>query len=86
MEAVDPRIDPSLVPAGSRPVVIAKDQLQYVPLPSVRTPHGQVITRWSMSEAERAAILRGEDIYLTIWSHGAICPVHLSVGPCDWRG
>lgn len=85
MEPVDPRINPSLVPLGSKAVVIAEHQAEYVPLPSVRTPDGKVITRWTLTDAERAAVLRGDDIFLTIWSGGAINPVHLSVGPCDWR-
>jgi hypothetical protein len=85
MEPVDPRIDPAFVPHGSCAVVIAEHQPEYIPLPSVRTPDGKVITRWTLNEAERAAIIRGEDIFLTIWSGGAINPVSLSVGPCDWR-
>jgi len=85
MEPVDPRIDPAFVPDGSRAVVIAEHQPQYCPLPSVRTPDGKIITRWALSNDERAAILRGEDVFLTIWSHGPINPVCLTVGPCDWR-
>lgn len=85
MEPIDPRIDPALVPAGSRAIVIAEHQSEYLDLPSVRTPDGKVITRWSLTTEERAAVVRGEDVFLTIWSAGAINPVHLSVGPCDWR-
>lgn len=84
MEIVDPRIHPSLVPNGSRAVVIAEHQDEYRDLPSVRTPNGQVITRWSLSDEERAAILRGEDIFVTILSHGAINPLFVTVGPVDW--
>ena len=85
MEPVDPRIDPRLVPEGSRALVIAEHQDEYKDLPSVRTPDGKVITRWSLTNDERAAILRGEDVFLTIWSYGAINPVLLSVGVLDWR-
>jgi hypothetical protein len=85
MEIVDPRVDPSLVPAGSRAVVIAEHQDEYRALPSVRTPNGYVITRWSLSGAERAAILRGEDIFVTLLSHGPINPLFVTVGPVDWR-
>lgn len=72
MEICDPRVHPSLVPEGSRAVVIAEHQQEFRDLPSIRTPCGQVITRWTMSDEERAAILRGEDIYVTLLSHGAI--------------
>ncbi len=84
MEIVDPRIDPALVPLGSEAQVIAKTQPQYRDLPSVRTPGGQVITRWSPSAAERMALLRGEDIFVTILSSGAINPLFVTVGPVHW--
>jgi dihydrofolate reductase len=86
MEIVDPRVDPRLVPDGSKAVVIAEHQDEYRDLPSIRTPDGQVITRWSLSDAERKAILRGEDVYVTLLSHGAINPLFVTVGPVNWRG
>ncbi len=95
METVDPRVDPALLPEGSRAIVIAEHQGEYRDLPSVRTPAvfvdgrmvtpPQVITRWSLSLQERAAIVRGEDIYVTILSDGAINPLFVTVGPVDWR-
>lgn len=85
MEICDPRVDPSLVPEGSRPVVIAEHQEEYRDLPSIRTPDGQVITRWSLTDEERVAIVRGEDIYVTILSQGAIDPLFVTVGPVNWR-
>ncbi len=94
MEIVDPRIDPALVSAGSRAVVIAEHQEEYRDLPSVRTPAvfvdgelvkpPQVITRWTLSDAERTAVLRGEDIYVTLLSGGPINPFFVTVGPVDW--
>lgn len=85
MEIADPRIDPRLVPRGSRAVVIAENHDVYRALPSVRTPDGQVITRWHLSDDERAAVVRGEDIFVTILSHGPINPFFVTVGPVDWR-
>lgn len=85
MEISDPRVHPSLVPAGSRAIVIAEHQQDtFRPLPSIRTPCGQVITRWTPSEEERAAIAHGEDIYVTIISGGAINPLFVTIGPVDW--
>lgn len=84
MEIVDPRVDPSLVPAGSKAIVIAEHQAEYRKLPSIRTPDGQVITRWSLSQEERAAIGRGEDVYVTLLSSGAINPFFVTVGPVNW--
>jgi len=87
VEITDPRIDPRLVPVGSRAVVIAEHQDEYLDLPSVRTPDGKVITRWSPTDAERAAILRGEDIFLTILTFNhPLQPVMMTVGPIDWTG
>lgn len=84
MDIVDPRVHPALVPSGSRAVVIAERQDEYRDLPSIRTPDHQVITRWAPTDAERAAILRGEDIFVTILSAGAINPLFVTVGPIDW--
>ena len=84
MRIVDPCVPLTLLPAGCRAVVIAENQDEYQDLPSVRTPAGQVITRWSPSDEERAALARGEDIYVTILSHGAINPLFVTVGPVDW--
>lgn len=85
MEIADPRVDPALVPEGSKAVVIAEHQDEYRDLPSVRTPNGYVITRWSLSTEERAAIVRGEDIFVTLLSFGAINPMFVTVGPVNWR-
>lgn len=85
MEIADPRVHPSLLPVGSWAVVIAEHQEEFRDLPSIRTPDGQVITRWAPSDEERAAIVRGEDIYVTILSPGAINPLFVTVGPVDWR-
>ncbi len=85
MEITDPRIDPALVPAGSRAIVIAENQDQYRDLPSVRTPGGQVITRWALTDTERRAIFHGEDIFVTILSRGSVNPLFVTVGPVDWK-
>lgn len=95
MEPVDPRIDPALVPAGSRALVIAEHQDEYTNLPSVRTPPvfvdgrlvtpPQVITRWSLTDEERKRVLLGEDVFVTLISNGAINPLFVTIGPVDWK-
>jgi dihydrofolate reductase len=84
MEIVDPRVDPRLVPAGSRATVVNGPRNEYRDLPSIWTPDGQVITRWQLSDEERAAIVRGEDIYVTLISGGLINPFFVTVGPVNW--
>jgi len=84
MDIVDPRVPLHLVPAGSVARVLNSPAREYLDMPSICTPHGHIITRWSPSADERARLLAGEDLYLTIWSFGPMQPVHLSVGLCDW--
>ena len=87
MDVVDPRIDPALVPDGSRAIVIAEHQNdEYQSLPSIRTPDGQVITRWTFSDEERAQIAAGENLFITLLSFGAINPLFATVGPVNWKG
>ena len=86
MESVDPRVDPSLLPDGSKAVVIAEHQAQYKDLPSVRTPQGLVITRWSLTGKERQRILLGDDVFITILSDGPINPFYATVGAVNWKG
>ena len=87
MEIVDPRVDPALIPEGSRPHIYNGPRGdEYRDLPSIRTPDGKVVTRWTFTDAERAAILRGEDVYLTICTFNTpLQPVLLTVGPIDWK-
>lgn len=86
MDIVDPKIDPALVPPGSAPHIFnGPNGDEYRDLPSVRTPHGAVITRWQPTNEERRRIANGEDLYLTIYSYGDINPVLLTVGVVDWR-
>ena len=86
MEIVDPCVDPSLVPNGSRPQIINGPRGdEYRDLPSIRTPDGYVITRWTFSDEERLRILGGEDLYITLLSNGAINPLFATVGVVNWR-
>lgn len=85
MNPVDPRVDPALVPRGSRATVIAEKQNEYADLPSIRTPNAQVVTRWELTPAERDAVARGEDIYITLITTGAINPMKVTVGPMNWK-
>lgn len=95
MKPIDPRIDPTLVPPGSSPCVIAERQNEYIDLPSIRTPmlieDGKlvrapyVITRWELTLEERAALVRGEDLFITLVAYDRINPLFVSVGPVDWK-
>ncbi len=65
---------------GMTAVTFAKDQPQYDPLPALVDREGVVLTEWQPSEAERAALARGENIRLWIWTCGRpLQPVALGV-------
>jgi hypothetical protein len=86
MKPVDPQIPVRLLPDGAVARVIAETQEQYEDLPSVRTPGGQVITRWELTDEERAAIAAGGDVWVTLFSHGAITPILVLAGHDDFQG
>lgn len=65
---------------GTRLVIFAKDQPEYRPLPALLYPDGKVLTEWSFTEEERAAVARGENLRLWIWTgNRPLQPVALEV-------
>lgn len=62
-------------------VVYAKDQAQYKPLPVLRNPDGVLLSRWQLSDWERAAIAAGADLYLYNWTFNQpLQPVMMEIG------
>lgn len=49
-------------------VVYAKDQPEYMPLPTLKSPDGKVMSRWTFTDEERRLIAEGADLYLTLWT------------------
>lgn len=47
-------------------VVYGAAQPEYIPLPSLRSPDGRVMSRWQFTEEERKQIADGADLLLTI--------------------
>jgi hypothetical protein len=45
-------------------VIFAKDQPEYLPLPAMRMPDGEVYTCWSISDEELLSIIENRCIYL----------------------
>lgn len=84
MEIIDPRVEAAVLPVGSKPLIFGKDQADtYQPLPSIITPAGKVITRWTLTDDEKRRLIEGEDLYLTIHTFNfPLQPVLLTVGPC----
>lgn len=64
-------------------VVFAADQPQYHPLRAIRanTIEGQVLSRWTLSPEQRAAIAGGADIYLELLTfRSPLQPITMAVG------
>lgn len=47
-------------------VVYAKDQPEYLPLPSYKTTDGRVLTRWRLTLGERIRVFLSGDVYLQV--------------------
>lgn len=82
MRAVAPRV-------GMPEVTIAANQDEYLELTGAVVTYEDgsvgVVTRWRLSEVEKFAIARGEDLYLTLLTGGGpMQPVCLEVGPPSW--
>jgi hypothetical protein len=70
----------------------AKDQPEYIPLPSHRQPDGTVTTRWSLSWRERLLVAFGGSIWLQVLTFNrplqpvkltATCPIMGHTGEDD---
>ena len=59
-------VSPVLPGAGLVEVVYAKDQAEFLPLPAIRNPDGNILTRWKLSFWERLRVLLTGDVYLWV--------------------
>ena len=61
-------------------VEFAKHQREYRTLPALQWRDGKVLTEWELTEEERAAIARGENIRLWVWTFNKpLQPIALEV-------
>lgn len=68
--------------AGTRPIIFAKDQPEYIPLVAEVTPEGMVVTRWRLNEEERVQLLAGVDVYVCLLTFNRpLQPILVTVGP-----
>lgn len=89
MEPVTPNL--TMKPEGTRDVVFGEGQKDYIPLPTAITRDGRVVSRWKPTDDERARLIAGLDVYLTVLTFGNVCracgnkqglqPVMVTVGP-----
>jgi hypothetical protein len=65
-------------------VVYAKDQPQYIPLPTLRSRDGRVMSRWAFTPEERQQIANGADLYLTLHTFlGPLQPIQVEIISVD---
>jgi hypothetical protein len=61
-------------------VVYAKDQPEYIPLPTRRSPDGEVVSCWKPNWRARLAILFGANFYLTMLTFNRpLTPIRVSI-------
>lgn len=81
--------EPVECPEGSRRVVYAKDQPQYLPLPAIVDPSGIVMTEWELSADELEMLMEGGRLRLYLYTFNQpLQPIRLEVAPpeCGMRG
>jgi hypothetical protein len=49
-------------------VVYARNQPEYLPLRTLKSDSGYVLSRWTLTDEQRRAVLNGDDIYLTLFT------------------
>ena len=60
-----------IIPEGSRRVVYAEHQSEYIPLPAAVDPEGVVLTEWQLTDEELDMLLCGGRIRLYVHTFGA---------------
>lgn len=78
MEAVSPQ-------TGANEFAVAEEQEEYLPVPAAlySDPTGRLtlLSRWKFSDEERAAIARGEDLFLALITDGnPMQPLYIQIG------
>ncbi len=73
---------------GAHEITLAEEQLEYRPLTAAVYSHPDfdnapvLLTRWTFTDEERAAIANGEDLYLAVLTFGKpLQPLAPQVGP-----
>ena len=67
-------------------VIYAKDQPEYLPLRTITSPgpRRKVTSRWTLTQAQRDAIMDGADIFLTLYTFSQpLQPISLAIGDDD---
>ena len=72
---------------GISEITLAKDQPPYIPLPVLRFSDGLVVSRWSLSWAERIHLILGGSLFLGILTFNKpLQPIRMSTSVDDVVG
>lgn len=86
LDYLQPKNGPVFPGLEWREIVYAKDQPQYIPLRTLVSdgPERKVISRWTLTEEQRKAILDGADIFLELSTYSQpLQPIRMIV--CDGK-
>lgn len=65
---------------GAKPIIFAKDQPEYDPLPAMVDARGLVLTEWELTAEELATIMNGGRLRLWIYTfRHPLQPIRLEV-------
>lgn len=68
-----------------QPIIYAKDQPQYIPLPAIKSQYGTVITKWKLTWKERFRILLTGELGVLIKTfNDPIQPIKLIANINEW--
>jgi hypothetical protein len=77
---IDPRFN-------AAEVVYAKDQPEYIPLPTLKFSDGLVVSRWTLNWKERLRLLFGGSVYLGLLTfNGPLQPILIATTPQEVIG
>jgi hypothetical protein len=74
---------------GADERVFAEEQAEYAPISYARYagPNGSVglLSRWRLSDAERARVVAGDDLYICLLTAGHPQPIIVQIGAEGWE-
>jgi hypothetical protein len=79
---LSPKDGPVIDGLESKEVVYAKDQPEYIPLRTLKSdgPMGAVISRWTLTQEQRIAVVNGADIFLELSTFGnPLQPIRMAI-------
>lgn len=87
MDPITPDEDTFRLPPGSFAMVLAREQPMYRPLPTIRTPDGQVVSQWLPTHDELVRLMRGEPLTVAVqtFNKQLFAPMVVAVGGLDLR-